>query len=127
MRNASLKFICRPVTLRIENNQSIFTAGYKAGQLIEIPVAHNEGNYFADEETLDSLEGDGRIAIRYATPEGGIGPEGNPNGSSRNIAGIFNKTKTVLGLMPHPERAADVKHGGIDGKAMFDGLVQALS
>ena len=127
MRNASLKFICRPVTLRIESNQSIFTAGYKAGQLIEIPVAHNEGNYFADEETLDSLEGDGRIAIRYATPEGGIGPEGNPNGSSRNIAGIFNKTKTVLGLMPHPERAADAKHGGIDGKAMFDSLVQALS
>ena len=127
MRNASLKFICRPVTLRIENNQSIFTAGYKAGQLIEIPVAHNEGNYFADEQTLDSLEGDGRVAIRYATPEGSIGPDGNPNGSARNIAGIFNETKNVLGLMPHPERAADAKHGGIDGKAMFDSLVQALS
>ena len=127
MRNASLKFICRPVTLRIENNQSIFTAGYKAGQLIEIPVAHNEGNYFADEQTLDSLEGDGRVAIRYATPEGTIGPDGNPNGSARNIAGIFNETKNVLGLMPHPERAADAKHGGIDGKAMFDSLVQALS
>ena len=127
MRNASLKFICRPVTLRIENNQSIFTAGYKAGQLIEIPVAHNEGNYFADEQTLDSLEGDGRVAIRYATPEGTIGPDGNPNGSARNIAGIFNETKNVLGLMPHPERAADAKHGGIDGKTMFDSLVQALS
>ena len=127
MRNASLKFICRSVTLRIENNQSIFTAGYKAGQLIEIPVAHNEGNYFADEQTLDSLEGDGRVAIRYATPEGTIGPDGNPNGSARNIAGIFNETKNVLGLMPHPERAADAKHGGIDGKAMFDSLVQALS
>jgi|TARA_A100001037_G_scaffold282311_1_gene286796 phosphoribosylformylglycinamidine synthase I len=127
MRNASLKFICRPVTLRIENNHSIFTSGYKDGQLIEIPVAHNEGNYFADEQTLDSLEGDGRIAIRYATPQGSIEPDGNPNGSARNIAGIFNEKKTVLGLMPHPERAADVKHGSTDGKAMFDSLVKALS
>ena len=127
MRNASLKFICRPVTLRIENNLSIFTSGYRDGQLIEIPVAHNEGNYFADEQTLDSLEGDGRIAIRYATPQGSIEPAGNPNGSARNIAGIFNEKKTVLGLMPHPERAADAKHGGTDGKALFDSLVKVLS
>tara|TARA_B100000676_G_scaffold311856_1_gene383420 strand:- start:252 stop:941 length:690 start_codon:yes stop_codon:yes gene_type:complete len=127
MRNASLKFICRPVTLRIENNLSIFTSGYRDGQLIEIPVAHNEGNYFADEQTLDNLEGDGRIAIRYATPQGSIEPAGNPNGSARNIAGIFNEKKTVLGLMPHPERAADAKHGGTDGKALFDSLVKVLS
>ena len=127
MRNASLKFICRPVTLRIEDSQSIFTAGYEEGQVVEIPVAHNEGNYFADDDTLNRLEDEGRVAIRYATADGETGPDGNPNGSARNIAGIFNNTKTVLGLMPHPERAADAKHGGTDGKAMFDSLAEALS
>ena len=90
-------------------------------------MAHNEGNYFADDDTLNRLEGEGLVAIRYATADGETGPDGNPNGSARNIAGIFNDTKTVLGLMPHPERAADAKHGGTDGKAMFDGLVEALS
>ncbi len=127
MRNANLKFICRSVHLRVETSQSIFTAGYEEGQIVQIPVAHNEGNYFADEETLDRLEGDGRIAFRYATPDGDIGPAGNPNGAARNIAGIFNETKTVLGMMPHPERVADDRLGGTDGKALFDGLVEALA
>ncbi len=127
MQNANLKYICRPVHLRIETSQTIFTAGYHEGQVVEIPVAHNEGNYFADPETLDRLEGEGRIAMRYATPDGAVNAEGNPNGAARNIAGIFNETKTVLGMMPHPERAADARHGGTDGKIMFDGMVEALS
>lgn len=127
MRNANLKFICRPVHVRVESSQSIFTSGYEEGQVVEIPVAHNEGNYFADEETLDRLEGEGRIALRYTTPDGQATDAGNPNGAARNIAGIFNETKTVLGMMPHPERAADTLHGGTDGKAMFDGLVEALA
>ena len=127
MRNANLKFICRPVHLRIENSQTIFTSGYEEGQVVEIPVAHNEGNYFADDETLDRLEGEDRVALRYATPGGDTGPEGNPNGAARNIAGRFNETKTGMGLMPHPERAADPQHGGSDGKAIFEGLVEALS
>ena len=127
MQNANLKYICRPVYLRIETSQSLFTAGYAEGQIVELPVAHNEGNYFADNDTLDRLEGEGRVAMRYSTPSGDVNAEGNPNGAARNIAGIFNETKTVLGMMPHPERAADAQHGGTDGKAMFNGLVEALS
>ena len=127
MQNANLKYICRPVYLRIETSQSLFTAGYAEGQIVEIPVAHNEGNYFADEDTLDLLEGEGRIAMRYSTPSGDVNAEGNPNGAARNIAGIFNETKTVLGMMPHPERAADAQHGGTDGKVMLSGLVEAIS
>jgi phosphoribosylformylglycinamidine synthase len=127
MRNATLKFICRPVHLRVENSQSLFTSGYEAGQVIEIPIAHNEGNYYADEATLDELEAEDRIAFRYTTARGEVTPEGNPNGSARNIAGVFNKSKTVLGMMPHPERAADALLGGTDGCAMFRGMVEALS
>jgi phosphoribosylformylglycinamidine synthase I len=126
MRNAGLKFVCRAVTLRVENSQTMYTSGYEAGQVVRIPIAHADGNYFADEATLDRLEGEGRVAFRYATPEGEPTAAGNPNGSSRNIAGIFNETKTVLGMMPHPERAADALHGGTDGKAMFDTLAQVL-
>jgi len=126
MRNAGLKFICRAVDLRVENSQTLFTSGYAVGQVVRIPIAHADGNYFADDETLDRLEGEGRVAFRYATPEGEAAPEGNPNGSIRNIAGIFNESKTVLGLMPHPERAADPVHGGTDGKAMFDTLARVL-
>jgi len=127
MQNASLKYICRPVHLRIETSQSLFTTGYEEGQIVEIPVAHNEGNYFADDDTLDRLEGEDRIAMRYSTPSGDVNADSNPNGAARNIAGIFNEAKTVLGMMPHPERAADAQHGGTDGKAMFNGLVEALS
>jgi len=127
MQNANLKYICRPVHLRIEISETIFTAGYHEGQVVEIPVAHNEGNYFAEPETLDRLEGEGRVAMRYATPDGAVNAEGNPNGAARNIAGVFNEAKTVLGMMPHPERAADARHGGTDGKMMFDGMVESLS
>ena len=127
MQNANLKYICRPVHLRIETSQTIFTEAYHEGQVVEIPVAPNEGNYFADPETLDRLKGEGRVAMRYATPDGVVNSESNPNGAAQNIAGILNETKTVLGMMPHPERAADARHGGTDGKIMFDGMVEALS
>ena len=127
MCNAGLKFVCRHVHLRVENAQSLFTCGYETGQVIRVPVAHNEGNYYADESTLDRLEAEGRIAFRYTAPDGDVTAEANPNGAARNIAGIFNGTKTVLGLMPHPENVVDTLHGGTDGKALFDGLARALS
>lgn len=120
MRNANLKFVCRDVDIVVESTTSPFMRGYSTGQRITIPVAHHDGNYFADDAVLDRLEGDGRIAFRYA-------PHDNPNGSTRNIAGILNQRGNVLGMMPHPERAADTKHGGIDGRAMFEGLVEALA
>ncbi|MHA1108559.1 MAG: phosphoribosylformylglycinamidine synthase subunit PurQ [Alphaproteobacteria bacterium] len=124
MRNASLRFVCRDVWLRVENADSPFTAGWRNGQVIRIPVAHHDGNYFADDDTLDRLENDGRIAFRYCSHEDESG--GNPNGSARDIAGIFNETRRVLGMMPHPERLADNALGGDDGRAMFDALASAL-
>jgi phosphoribosylformylglycinamidine synthase subunit PurQ / glutaminase len=127
MRNAGLKFLCGDVHLRVETSQSIFTAGYEEGQVIRVPVAHNDGNYFADRETLDRIEGNGQVAFRYIQGEGLCATDGNPNGSAHCIAGVFNETKTVLGLMPHPENAVDPLHGGTDGKGFFDGLVKSLS
>ncbi len=127
LRNEDLHFVCRDVHLRVESGQSLFTAGYAAGQVVRFPVAHAEGNYFADQKTLDDLEGRGLVAFRYARPDGTVAPDANPNGAARNIAGIFNRAKTVLGLMPHPERLSDPALGGTDGKAMFKGLVEALS
>jgi len=118
LRNASLKFVCRNVTLKVENSQTLFTSGYAAGQRLSIPVAHGDGNYFAEDATLDKLEERGQIAFRYV---------GNPNGSARDIAGIFNETKNVLGMMPHPENAVDPLQGSTDGAALFSGLAQALS
>lgn len=116
MRNAGQNFICRTAALTVENNQSLFTGGYEAGQTIHIPVAHHDGNYFADEATLDRLEGDGRVAFRYAEP---------CNGSLRDIAGILNDAGNVLGMMPHPERAMEIAQGGDDGRALFAGIVEA--
>ena len=127
LRNASLKFVCRDVYLQVETSQSMFTSGYEAGQVLRVPVAHGEGNYFADEQTLDRLEDKGQVAFRYVTKDGKPEPDGNPNGSARAIAGIFNETKTVLGLMPHPENAIEAPIGGIDGKGLFDGLAAALA
>jgi phosphoribosylformylglycinamidine synthase subunit PurQ / glutaminase len=127
LRNAQLHFACKDVHLRVETAQSLFTTGYAAGQVVRFPVAHGEGNYFADEATLDELEQNGQIAFRYVRPDGSISADANPNGSARNIAGIFNRGKTVLGMMPHPERLSDPALGGTDGKAMFKGLVEALS
>lgn len=127
MRNAGLKFICRNVGLKVETSQSLFTGGYEDGQVLSIPVAHNDGNYFADNETLDRIEQNGQVAFRYVDENGAITEAGNPNGSARNIAGVFNKEKTVLGFMPHPENAIDPAVGGTDGRGLFDGLVRALS
>jgi len=120
MRNAELKFVCKPVGLTVLESQSVFTRGYEKGQRVEIPVAHGEGNYLADDETLDRLEGEGRVVFKYAPGE-------NPNGSARDIAGILNDKRNVLGLMPHPERVCDPLLGGTDGKAMFESLLEALS
>lgn len=126
MRNASLKFICRDVLLKVERNDTDFARGYDKDQVIRIPIAHHDGNYYADTETLDRLEGENRVAFRYCGPSGELNDTANPNGSQRNIAGIYNETGTVLGLMPHPERLADAALGGTDGKPMFDSLVEAL-
>jgi phosphoribosylformylglycinamidine synthase len=127
MRNAGLKFICRDVHVSVADNDTMFTGGYTKDQVLRIPVAHNEGNYFADAATLDDLEKSGRIAFRYTTPDGAVCEAGNPNGSARNIAGIYSESRTVLGLMPHPERVVDPAHGGTDGAGMFVGLVEALA
>ena len=124
--NRTLTFICRDVHLRVENNQTVFTCGYSAGQTIRLPTAHHDGNYTADPDTLDRLEGEGRVAFRYCSPAGDLAEEDNVNGSSRAIAGIFNETRTVLGLMPHPENATDPLLGGTDGQGLFAGLVSAL-
>ena len=118
MRNAGLSFVCRPVRLKVENSQSLFTAAYDAGEEVVFPVAHHDGNYQADEDTLDRLESEGRVAFRYQEAV---------NGSARNIAGIFNRTKNVLGLMPHPENAIEPLQGSTDGKALFQSMVEALS
>jgi len=126
LTNRSLRFTCRDVHLRVENNQTIFTCGYEAGRTIRVPVAHHDGNYTADPETLDRLEDRGLVAFRYCGPSGEISDVENFNGSARAIAGIFNETRTVLGLMPHPENATDPLLGGTDGRAFFDGLVSAL-
>lgn len=127
MRNAGLKFICKNISLRVETSDTKFTGGYKSGQVLSIPVAHNDGNYFADAATLDRLEGDGLVAFRYVDENGEANAVGNDNGSQRNIAGILNSERNVLGLMPHPENAVDPTLGGTDGKALFDGIVRALS
>ncbi len=127
LRNADLKFVCKDVHLTVETSQSPFTAKYESGQTIRIPIAHHDGNYFADDDTLARLEARGQIAFRYCERDGRVTPAANPNGSRGNIAGVYNQTKTVLGLMPHPERLADPRLGGTDGRALFDGLVEALS
>jgi phosphoribosylformylglycinamidine synthase subunit PurQ / glutaminase len=117
MRNSTISFVCRDVSLRVENSQSAFTSRYHAGEEIRIPVAHHDGNYTADAATLDRLEGEGRVAFRYA---------GEVNGSARDIAGIVNATGNVLGMMPHPERMIEPAHGGTDGRRLFEGLIHSL-
>jgi phosphoribosylformylglycinamidine synthase len=126
MRNASLRFICRDVYLRVEDSRAPFTTHYHAGQVIRIPIAHADGNFFADAETLKRIEGGGQVAFRYCDPNGEITAAANPNGSLGNIAGIRNEAGNVLGMMPHPERLADPLLSGIDGRAMFEGLSEAL-
>jgi phosphoribosylformylglycinamidine synthase len=117
MRNAGIRFVCREVSLTVETSQSLFTAGYEAGQRIVIPVAHHDGNYFADDATLNRLESEGRVAFRYAEPV---------NGSARDIAGVLNAKGNVLGMMPHPERMIEAAHGGSDGRALFESVIKGL-
>jgi len=126
MQNMSLKYICRDVLIRVERTDTDFARTYGNGGVLRIPIAHHEGNYNADEDTLDRLEGEGLVAFRYCTTGGEATPEANPNGSARNIAGIYNEAGTVLGLMPHPERLADPELGGTDGEGLFTSLVEAL-
>ena len=118
MRNAGLNFVCRPVPLKVENSQSLFTSQYDAGQDIVIPVAHHDGNFQADAATLDRLEGEGRVAFRY---------QDEVNGSARGIAGILNDAGNVLGMMPHPERALEKAHGNMDGRRLFEGLLETVA
>jgi phosphoribosylformylglycinamidine synthase len=126
LRNAGLGFVCRDVFLRVDNDRTPFTAAYRQGQVVRMPIAHNEGNYVADEETLARLRGEGRIAFRYCDAEGVVDDAANPNGSLDGIAGILDERGNVLGMMPHPERLADPELGGTDGRAMFDGLLAAI-
>jgi phosphoribosylformylglycinamidine synthase len=118
MRNAGLNFVCRPVGLKVENSQSLFTSQYDAGEDIVIPVAHHDGNFQADSATLDRLEGEGRVAFRYRA---------EVNGSARSIAGILNDAGNVLGMMPHPERALETAHGNTDGRRLFEGLLETVA
>jgi phosphoribosylformylglycinamidine synthase len=117
LRNAGLNFVCREVSLEVANAQSLFTSAYEAGQVIRVPVAHHDGNYFADDATLDRLEGEGRVAFRYAE---------EVNGSARSIAGVLNDAGNVLGMMPHPERAIEATHGGTDGRGLFESAIRGL-
>ena len=125
LRNRSLKFICRPVHIRVENAATAFTNACHKGQVLEIPIAHAEGNYFADAETLENLESNGQVIFRYCRPDGEITDDANPNGSLHNIAGISNRAGNVLGMMPHPERASDALLGSTDGRFLFQSLVNA--
>jgi phosphoribosylformylglycinamidine synthase subunit PurQ / glutaminase len=118
MRNAGIRFVCRTVGLTVENSQSMFTSSYSAGEKIHIPVAHHDGNFFADDAPLDRMEGEGRVAFRYAEPV---------NGSARNIAGVLNDAGNVLGMMPHPERMIEAMQGGSDGRRLFEGLIREIA
>lgn len=123
MRNRSLKFICRDVHLRIDNDTGFFTRAYRKGQVVKLPIAHAEGNYFADTETLDRLEGEGRVVLRYCDKAGEVTDAANPNGAQRNIAGICDATGRIVGMMPHPERLYETALGGTDGRRVFESAV----
>jgi phosphoribosylformylglycinamidine synthase subunit PurQ / glutaminase len=125
-RNAQLKFVCRDVTLRVETSNSPFTRAYNAGQKLRVPVAHGDGNYFADADTVKRLEDEDRIAFRYDASDGEAATRTNPNGSLKSIAGVLDEKRRVLGLMPHPENATDPLLGGTDGQGFFAGLVGVL-
>jgi phosphoribosylformylglycinamidine synthase len=124
MRNDSLQFRCVPSHLRIENAGTMFSSAGREGQVLEVPVSHGEGNYYADQPTIDELEDSGRVVFRYVTPEGETTPDANPNGSINNIAGIVNKRGNILGMMPHPERAGDPLLGSTDGLLIFRSMIE---
>src|SRR6266702_6517615 len=123
MRNAALRFICKDVYLRVERSDTPFTRGYNAGQVIRVPVAHGEGNYEADSETVTRLEDEGRVLFRYAAPDGTLDPAWNHNGAMNGIAGIINERGNVLGMMPHPENHVEASRGRTDGRGLFAGLL----
>jgi phosphoribosylformylglycinamidine synthase I len=126
LHNNKRKFICKNVYIKSENNESLLTSGIPAGKALKIPIAHGEGNYFADEETLESLNRNGQILFRYSDEKGIITPEANPNGSIKNIAGVCNSEKNVFGMMPHPERASDEVLGNTDGLLLFHSLLSTV-
>ena len=125
MRNKDLRFICKMQHLRVERADTAFTRAYSKRQVIKVAIAHGEGNYEADEETIKRLEGDGRVAFRYCDDKGVVGGRANPNGSTHDIAGIYSDKRNVLGMMPHPENLIDPLVGGIDGVGLFKSLVAA--
>ncbi|MBN19296.1 MAG: phosphoribosylformylglycinamidine synthase I [Chloroflexi bacterium] len=127
MRNNILQFRCQNVNLRVENNSTIFTNMYKSNQVLQIPISHAQGNYFADKETLYSLENSGQILFKYSEENGSITKESNPNGSLMNIAGIMNSEGNVLGMMPHPERCCEEEIGGTDGSIIFNSIIHSIS
>ena len=126
MRNVGLKYICRPVQVRVETTDTPFTNSCRQGEVLTIPIGHMEGNYFCDASTLAELQREQRIVFRYATPDGRLTAEANPNGSLNNIAGICSAGRNVLGMMPHPERAAELELGGTDGFKVFQSLLGAM-
>ncbi|MGE0406069.1 MAG: phosphoribosylformylglycinamidine synthase subunit PurQ [Candidatus Korobacteraceae bacterium] len=126
MRNAGLKYICKPVWVRVENADTPFTNSCRAGEALQIPIGHMEGNYFCDDATLSQLRREERIVFRYSTPQGEVTPAANPNGSLDNIAGICNEGRNVLGMMPHPERSAEVLMGATDGMKIFESMIASL-
>jgi phosphoribosylformylglycinamidine synthase len=126
LRNSGLRFLCRHVHIRVETTATPFTCAAKEGQVLKIPIAHSEGSYFCDEATLRELERNGQIVFRYTTPDGREDPSANPNGSLANIAGISNRERNVLGLMPHPERAVELPLGSTDGLVIFRSMVESL-
>ena len=127
LRNAGLRFLSQDCHLRVERTDTPFTSHYQPNQVFRAPMAHGDGNYFVDDATLDQLEAENRVALRYCTPEGHLTPEANPNGSRRHIAGILSDNGRVMGLMPHPEDLVDPLMGGIDGLPLFQGLAESLA
>jgi len=127
LRNTSLRFVCRFVNLRVENSATKFTSACAKGEVLEIPVAHGDGNYFADDETIRRLVDNNQIVFKYCSQDGEVTDASNPNGSRMNIAGIVNESGNVLGMMPHPERAADTALRHTDGQKIFDSIIRSLS
>jgi phosphoribosylformylglycinamidine synthase subunit PurQ / glutaminase len=127
MRNASLRFVCKDVHLKVEQTNTTFTRAYRQGQVIRVPIAHAEGNYFTDAQTLARLEGEGQVVVRYCEASGAVTAAANPNGALANIAGICDETHRIVGMMPHPERLADAALGGTDGRALFESVITAMA
>lgn len=126
-QNEGLKFVCKQVNLRVENNSIPFTTSYEHSQIIRVPIAHHEGNYFIDKEGLAGIEANGQVIVRYCDEDGGITGDANPNGSLANIAGVCNRERNVFGLMPHPERVCDKVIGGTDGRGVFESIIEAVT